>query len=139
MKFKERFSAVIRNHKLFFANQQEVDKVLGDVEDCQVWVDIETKGRKRTDHQSAFYWAAFIPAQIDCLKQNWGETFSKTMVHDINKIKIWGRELITPDGEAVQIPDSSTKNTTIEWEEKLEAAREYYRIAFSYELPYPEN
>jgi len=37
------------------------------------------------------------------------------------------------------MPCSSTKYDTIEWEQRLDIARTWFKNAFDYEIPYPEH
>lgn len=105
------------------------------------WViTIEKYFPKRSLGQNSFYFANFIPSQIDCFKEFWGEEYSKEQVHEFNKVNFWGEEkLVEETGEVVKIPESSTKQTTVTWEIKLEKARQWHRQSFNWEIGYPEQ
>jgi hypothetical protein len=105
------------------------------------WCISITKHRKsRTSRQNAFYFGNFLQSQIDCIKEYWGETYTKEQIHEWNKTKFWGQEhLIEATGEIIYMPGSSTTNNTVEWEERLENCRQWFRQTFSWELPYPNQ
>ena len=94
----------------------------------------------RSTLQNAFYWHIFIQSQIDCFKEFWGETYSKQQVHDWNKANFWGEEkVIEATGEVIKTPSTSTDKTTVEWEEKLETIRQWFRQNFEWEIEYPNE
>lgn len=101
---------------------------------------IKKQKRTRSLPQNAFYFGNFIESQIDCFKEFWGETYTKEQIHDWNKQKFWGDErVIESTGEIVRTPSTSTNKSTVEWEEKLETIREWFRINFEWEIGYPEQ
>lgn len=103
-------------------------------------VTIERYFPQRTSSQNRFYFGNFIPAQIECFEENWGETYSKEQMHDFNKLYFFGTEkAIEETGEIIKIPESSTKQTTVSWEVKLEKARQWFRQSFNWELPMPNE
>jgi len=126
-----------------WTNQAPYNKLLQTLQSIKPgrWlVTLEKYYPQRTLDQNAFYWANFIPAQIECFKEYWGETYSKEQIHDFNKTNVWGEEqVLVKTGEVIRIPESSTKQTTVSWETKLENCRQWFRQTFNYELPYPEK
>lgn len=112
---------------------------LKDFHDKEVRLIVELKS-KRTEVQNAFYWGNFIPAQIECFKERFGEKYRKQQMHDWNKLNFWGEERLNElTGEMIMMPESSTAQSTTEWEEKLENCRQWFRQNMSWELPYPEK
>lgn len=112
---------------------------LRDFKDQQrVWVQVETYYRQRTPGQNSFYWYIFVQEQIECFKEFWGETYSKDEIHEWNKANFWGEEkVIEATGELIKTPASSTSQNTVQWEEKLENIRQWFRQKFSWEISYP--
>lgn len=95
---------------------------------------------KRSNEQNGFYWSNFVPSQIDCFKERFGETYRKQQMHEWNKVNFWGHEKLNElTGEMVMMPESSAIQGTKEWEEKLENCRQWFRQNLDWELPYPKS
>lgn len=95
---------------------------------------------KRSLPQNSFYWGNFIQMQIECFKERWGETYRKEQMHEWNKTNFWGNEhVIEETGEIIKIPCSSTKYSKLEWEEKLDNVRAWFRQNMDWELGYPNE
>lgn len=78
--------------------------------------------------------------QIECFKERWGETYRKDQIHDWNKANFWAEDhIIEETGEIIKKPASSTDNSTVEWEEKMDTIRQWFRQVMEWELPYPEQ
>ncbi len=107
-------------------------------QDGQYIVTIEKQRKKRSPDQNEFYWHVFIPCEAECFKQFWGEDYSKQEIHDFNKTHIWGEERLVGD-EVVKMPCTSTKYDTLEWEQRLDIARTWFKNAFDYDIPYPSQ
>ena len=96
--------------------------------------------KQRSDKQNRFYFSNFIQSQIDCFVEMWGERYDKAQIHELNKAQFWAIEHIDEEtGEIIKIPCSSTNYSTVEWEEKLEIIRQFFRDKFSWELPVPNE
>lgn len=101
---------------------------------------LEKYYKKRSGQQNAFYWNNFVPSEIECFKEFWGETYTTDEIHAFNKVNFWGTEkVIEATAEVVRMPESSTINNTVEWEEKLEKARQWFRQNFEWEIGYPNE
>lgn len=95
---------------------------------------------QRTDGQNRFYHKIFLQEQIECFKEQWGETYSKGEMHDWNKRHFWGEErLVEATGEYVMTPASSADQNTVEWEEKLDKIRQWFILSFEWFLPFPDS
>lgn len=104
----------------------------------KVWLYTEKHYRQRTPGQNSFYWYIFVQEQIECFKEYWGETYSKEEMHEWNKANFWGEDkVIEATGELIKTPASSTAQNTVEWEEKLEYIRQWFRQRFNWEISYP--
>lgn len=123
--------------KLFNRDGFSEDLVLFLNEDVKIIIE---KKNKRTLLQNGFYWSNFIPAQIECFKERFGETYRKSQVHDWNKNNVFGTEHINEiTGEAIMMPESSAVQGTKEFEDKLEYCRQWFRQNLEWELPYPKK
>lgn len=103
-------------------------------------ITIEKWYKERTSKQNKFYFKCFLQDEIDCFKEFWGESYDKEEMHDWNKSQFWGEEkIIEETGEVVRLPGSSKGKSTIEWEDKLEDIRQWFRQRFNFEIRYPEQ
>lgn len=131
------------NHpKLDFKSQkQDFYKNIKSFKDGQrITVMLETYYRTRSVGQNGFYWHIFLQEQIECFKEYWGEVYDKDEMHEWNKANFWGEEkTIEATGEVIKTPASSTKQSTVEWEEKLEIIRQWFRQNFTWEISYPDQ
>lgn len=98
---------------------------------------IEVKNR-RSLSQNGFYWSNFVPSQIECFKERFGEAYSKSQVHEFNKNNFFCTEHLNDlTGEVIKIPESSTVQGTVEWEHKLDVCRQWFSQNMDWILPYP--
>lgn len=109
------------------------------LKDNKYLIEVSRYYKKHSDKQRGFYFGNFLQAQIDCFKEFWGETYTKEQIHDFNKINFWGTEKMLDSGEIIKMPGTSSDKSTIEYEEVLEKIREWHRITFEFELPYPQQ
>lgn len=101
---------------------------------------LEPYFKERTVDQNRFYWGIFLYEEIECFKEYWGEEYSKEEMHEWNKANFWGEEkLIESTMEIIRTPASSTGKNTVEWEEKLEKIRQWFRQRFDWEISYPDE
>jgi hypothetical protein len=101
---------------------------------------IETYFRDRTEDQNKFYWKVFVAEQIECFKEYWGEVYTKAEMHEWNKSHFWGEEkVIEATNEVIRTPGSSRKQNTVQWEDKLEYIRQWFRQRFDWEISYPDQ
>ena len=96
--------------------------------------------KSRTLKQNGFYWQNYFASQKECFKEMWGETYSDSDLHDWNKNNIFCKEVVDEEsGEIFKMPRSSTKLSTVEWEECLEIGRTFFLNKFNWTLPYPNS
>lgn len=135
-----RYVGSVKDGKLHIVNRKGFDADLEGFEGCRVLIGIKTYRKSRSTKQNAFYWGNFMQSEVDCFKEFWGETYSKEQVHDWNKSKFWAEEAFDEHtGEVIMKPASSTDNSTVEWEEKLEKIRQWFRQTWEWELPFPNE
>jgi len=106
-------------------------------QDVEITIEIKNK---RTLPQNGFYWSNFIPSEIECFKERFGETYNKSQIHDWNKANFFASEHVLEEtGEVIKIPESSAAQGTKEFEEKLENCRQWFRQNMDWEIPYPKH
>lgn len=127
---------------IHFANAKYVYKDLLEAfpDQCKVTVEIKSRRKPRSLSQNDFYWGYFLQYEIDCFKEYWGETYDKKTMHEWNKQQFFGEEkVIEKTGEVIRVPGSSANQSTITFEEKLDAAREWFFLNFEWVIPYPNE
>lgn len=134
------YTATVTDGKLKIFGRKGFDEDIKDFEGEKVSIKIKKYVKSRSNQQNKFYFGNFMQSQIDCFKEFWGETYDKEQMHHWNKSMFWADEVVNEDtGEVFKKPSSSTSQSTIQWEEKLEKCRQWFRIKFSWELPFPEK
>ena len=131
-----------RDATIHFPREAFVYKDLKDAFDdgAKVTVEVKTRRKPRSLSQNDFYWGYFLQYEIDCFKEFWGETYDKKTMHEWNKQQFFGEEkVIEKTGEVIRVPGSSADQNTVSFEEKLDAAREWFYANFEYVIPYPNE
>ena len=119
--------------------------VQGDLKDAfadgsRVTVEIKSRRKTRSLPQNNFYWGYFLQFEIDCFLEFWGELYDKKQIHDWNKQNFLGDvRVIENTGEIVRMPGSSKELSTVDFELKLDDIRQWFRLNFEWEIPYPDN
>lgn len=127
------------NPKIKIQNLKDFKGFLACCKDGQEFIlSIEKWYKKRSLNQNRFYFGNFLQSQIDCFKENWGEVYDKEQIHNWNKCNIWADELIVGD-DVWKMPQSSSSFNTIDWEERLDKCRSFFKDKFNWDLPYPEK
>lgn len=117
-----------------------IAKDLKRYEGKRVKITIEKARVKRSNQQNRFYHGYFLQSQIDCFKERWGEIYTKEQIHDWNKANIWCEEKVDEEtGEIFKIPGSSTSQSKMSFEDKLEMCRQFFINKFDWNLPYPNS
>lgn len=125
-----------------FVNPGYVYRDLKDAFDDGVKVTVEIKSRRkpRSLKQNNFYFGYFLQFEIDCFLEFWGELYDKQQIHEWNKANFLGDvRAIESTGEIVRCPGSTKELSTVSFEAKLEDIRQWFRLNFEFEIPYPEN
>lgn len=133
-----RYVATVKDGKPIIHGRKGFDQDLKAFEGEMILLKVSKYKKNRTLNQNGFYWYIFLQSEIDCFKEFWGETYSKEQVHDWNKTMFWGEEkLIESTGEIVKTPGSSADKTTVEFEERLEIARQWFYNKFEWIISLP--
>jgi hypothetical protein len=122
---------------LKITNRNAFNADLRDLSGKEIRLTIERKA-KRSLNQNAFYWGNFLQGEIDSFKERFGETYRKEQIHDWNKTNFWGTEQLNElTGEIIKIPCSSTEFSKLEWEERLDNIRAWFKQNMDWEIGYP--
>jgi hypothetical protein len=104
--------------------QQEVRNSLIDLEGKDIIITIETKRKKRSQNQNAYYWGCVVSEFRLGALEMWGEHIDSEQAHEYLKYHCNYKELINENtGEIVKLPQSTTTHTTLQFEEYLERCR----------------
>ena len=107
---------------------------------AKVTIEIKSRRKPRSLKQNDFYWGYFLQFEIDCFLEFWGELYDKKQMHDWNKSEFFGEvRAIESTGEVVRLPGSSKELSTIDFELKLDDIRQWFRLNFEFEIPYPNE
>jgi hypothetical protein len=139
-----KYDAIIRHtdDPIAFVNDRYVFIDLKGAFDDQskVTITIASRRKPRSLEQNDFYWGYFLQFQIDCFAEFWGEVYDKKQIHDWNKQNFLGDvRVIESTGEIVRLPGSSASLGTVEMEVKLDDIRQWFRMNFNWEIPYPTD
>lgn len=99
-------------------------------------ITIEKRMKKRSLKQNGFYFNNVISSQIQCFKEFWGEVYTPAQIHEWNKATFWADTVIV-NNEPVTKPATSTKYSTIEWEERVDMIRAFFIEKFDWVIEYP--
>lgn len=106
----------------------------------RVHITIQKQSKRRSERQNAYYWKIVVRYQQDCFFERWGEQWTKDQVHEWNKSNVWNSEIIDPEtGEIIKKPGSSAKQTTAEFELRLERLRQFFELNFDWRIPLPNE
>lgn len=101
-------------------------------------IEVSKYRKDRSNKQNRFYFGNFMQSQMDCFKERWGYSYNKDQIHNWNKANFWSDERINNEtGEVIKMPASSSDNTTVEWEEKMDIMRSWFMEHMDWPLPFP--
>jgi hypothetical protein len=104
---------------LFKRNRNLVLNAIKSFEGKNVLITFNKAGKKRSNSQNAYYWGVLIPIMQKCISESWGEIWDKEKTHFFFKMHFNTVEKVNEStGEVVNVPKSTTENTT--------TAQEYY-------------
>ena len=116
-------------------NAKKLNEAFKSFEGKDVVVTVEKKKSKRSLSSNAYYWSGIINSEIDCIRENWGEVWSKEDVHNFNKIYFFGTEKVNEKtGEIFKVPKSSI-TTQSDFSEAIEKIKQFFFLQFNYVIP----
>ena len=106
----------------------------------EVEIVIKEKKKYRSSPQNAYYFGVIIPLTVNAIYSEWGEVWSKDKAHEFFKSRFLFEERVNEQtAEIIQIPKSTTDNTTLEQEEYHLKCVEFLREWFNVEVPLPND
>jgi len=80
----------------------------------------------------------FLSHARPSVSSNFGVRITQNRKSMTSITHIWGEERLVGD-EVVKMPCTSTKYDTLEWEQRLDIARTWFKNTFDYDIPYPSH
>ncbi len=128
------------NSGRFKRNRNIVLEAINSFEGKDLLITFEKVGKKRSNNQNAYYWGVLIPILQSCIKNSWGEIWSKEKSHDFFKMQFNFIERINEStGEILRVPKSTTENTTTAQEELHIEIRNFISEWFDVNVPLPNE
>lgn len=128
------------NSGRFKRNRNIVLEAIKSFEGKEVLITLEKVTKQRSNSQNAYYWGVLIPILLNCIKESWGEIWSKEKTHDFCKMQFNFIERINEStGEIVRVPKSTTENTTTAQEELHSEIRNFIFEWFNVQVPLPNE
>jgi hypothetical protein len=121
-------------------NRNLIIDAIKSFEGKDVLITFEKPKKKRSNDQNSYYWGVIVPITKQAIKSEWGEIWSIKKVHDFYKMQFNTIEIINKKtGQIVNVPKSTTENTTIEQEDYHSQIRESLKEWFNVECPLPNE
>lgn len=99
-------------------NRNLIIDAINSFEGKDLLITFEKVSKKRSNNQNSYYWGVIIPIIKNCIKENWGEIWTKEKTHEFCKMQFNFIEKINEEtGEIIRIPKSTSENTTTTQEE----------------------
>ena len=115
-------------------NGKKLNEAFRAFEGKDVIVTIEKRKSKRSEQSNKYYFGCVIMDEIACIKENWGEIWSKDDMHAFNKIYFFGEEkVIEATGEIIKVPKPSV-TTQSDFSEAIEKIKQFFLLQFNYRI-----
>lgn len=102
-------------------------------------ISIEKTKRKRSDQSNKYYWSCVVEDERACIKEMWGEIWSKNDVHTFNKVYFFGEEKVNQlTGEVIKVPKSSITSQD-NFSEAIEKIKQFFFLQFNYRIREPKE
>lgn len=132
-------SGYVRDGKMPHKCGEMVRSLIARMEGQKVDITVAKAKKRRSNGQNAFYYGVVIPAVKELFSAS-GDTVSETFVHTYLKAEIGGfKTMITmPDGTKRYACDSSTKLSTMQWEDWMDKIRAW-AAEYDVMIPFPNE
>lgn len=125
----------VEDGKLHILNRRRLDQDLKDFKPCDVLIVIKKRG-KRSLPQNAYYWGVIIK-EIQIRLKELGSEFDADDIHEYLKVKFNPAQIITPQGELLEIGKTTTELNKDEFSEYVERIREWASVTLDINIPDP--
>ena len=115
-------------------NAKKLNEAFKSFEGKDVIVTIQKRKSKRSEQQNKYYWSCVIEDERACIREHWGDIFSKDDMHSFNKVYFFGEEkVIEATGDIVRVPKSSI-TTKSDFSEAIEKIKQFFQLQFNYRI-----
>ena len=115
-------------------NAKKLNEAFKSFEGKDVIVTIQKRKSKRSEQSNKYYWACVIEDERACIKEHWGDIWSKDDMHAFNRVYFFGDEkVIEATGEIVKVPKSSV-TTQSDFSEAIEKIKQFFQLQFNYRI-----
>lgn len=130
----EQFGYVDKSGKLHIINKQRLEEDLRHFKPCDIVMTIKKRG-KRSILQNAYYWGVVVK-EIQLRFRELGTDVETDDVHEFLKQKFHFEQVITPQGEPINVPKSTTEMNKTEFGEYVDRIKDW--AAYTLEIYIPE-
>lgn len=121
-------------------NRSQILETIKSFEGRDVLITFEKPKKKRSNNQNSYYWGIIVPITKQAIKTEWGEIWNSQKVHEFYKMQFNTIEIVNEKtGEVINVPKSTTENTTTDQEEYHSQIREFLKEWFSVDCPLPNE
>jgi hypothetical protein len=129
---------LIKDGKKYYKDLAGAERSIKYLSDGEYIETIKKYYRQRTVNQNAFYWSAFLDAELIVLHNEGWHFRNKEHLHDWNKLTFNTESMVNKiTGEIQAVIKSTSENNTVEMEDFMERIRQEMRESYNSELPYP--
>lgn len=129
----------VTNGKLI-RNRNLILDAINSYEGKELLITFEKPKKQRSNNQNAYYFGVILSILQNCIKESWGEVWSKEKAHDFCKLQFNFIERVNEStGEVVKVPKSTTENTTTAQEEYHAEIRNFIKEWFNVDVPLPNE
>jgi len=121
-------------------NRSQILETIKSFEGKDILITFEKPKKKRSNNQNRYYHGIIIPILQNCIKESWGECWSREKTHEFCKLQFNFIERVNEStGEIVRIPKSTTENSTSDQEDLHFEIRNFVMEWFNTEIPLPNE
>ena len=121
-------------------NRNLILEAINSYEGKELLITFEKPKKQRSNNQNAYYFGVILSILQNCIKESWGEVWSKEKAHDFCKLQFNFIERVNEStGEVVKVPKSTTENTTTAQEEYHAEIRNFIKEWFNVDVPLPNE
>lgn len=99
----------------------------------------ERKSAKRSDPQNRYYWGVVIKEILIRLRDLGHTWLNDEDVHDMMKLKFNHEDIVSEQGELLELPKSTASLTTTQFMDYIETVRHWASDFLNIEIPDPNT
>lgn len=134
------FVASVVDGRLPDRDARRIGEAIRKLDGKRVVVTVAEAKKTRSGQQNRYYWGVVVKLITDTFRDA-GNMVNAEDVHDFLKAHVGklAQVLVTADGEVFRAPGSTTKLTTAEFSDYVEAVRAWAKEVLDLDVPSPED